>query len=259
MNHWAAMIDFLSAAEAVYLFCGIIALVFVVGLLDASWRLSNLRFHIRRATAAITPLEGTKGFYDQFESLSDTFARRRLFARPWDSFSKTVVLESSRELARTTRRPQEFFNEASLLAPHINLRQLHAMPGYLISLGLFFTFVGLVAAIAVAAQGLGPGSDVAQTQAALVRLLDIASLKFITSVAGISLSIVLSFLQKGWLNRASNAIHRFCEAIEERTQLLTTEQLLYQWLIAQEQTTRSFAHLADDIATEVTLQLKQEG
>ena len=66
-----------------------------------------------------------------------------------------------------------------------------------------------------------------------MQLLDVASLKFISSVAGISLSIILSFIQKAWLNRVNMQIHRFCSAVEKRTQLITTEQLLYQWLIAQ--------------------------
>ena len=254
---WLSIIDFLSSPDAPYWFCGIIAFVFFYGLMEGWLRLSLVRNGMRRATATITEIENTQGFYTQFETLADRFARQPLLARPWAEFAKTVIVDSSRELIRITRRPQEFFHQAGLLAPRLNLRQFNAMPGYLISLGLFFTFIGLVAAIAVAARGLGESSDVAQTQAALVQLLDIASVKFISSVAGISLSIILSFIQKAWFNRASNDIHRFCEAVEARTQLVTTEQLLYQWLVAQEQTTRSFAHLADDIATEVTLQMNQ--
>lgn len=253
---WLTMIDFLSSPHAPMVFCSIIGAVFLYGMLEGWARLNGVRQAVHRATRLVAEIGNTQGFYTQFETLSDQFAGQKLFSRPWAEFAKTVVIDSSRELVRITRRPQEFFHQSSLLAPRINLRQYSAMPGYLISLGLFFTFIGLVAAISVAARGLGQSSDVVQTQAALVQLLDIASVKFISSVAGISLSIVLSFVQKAWLNRAINDIHHFCETVETRTQLVTTEQLLYQWLVAQEQTTRSFAHLADDIATEVTLQLK---
>ena len=160
-------------------------------------------------------------------------------------------------LVRTTRRPQEFFNTASLIAPRINLRLYNAMPGYLISLGLFFTFIGLVAAIAIAAKGLAEGTNIDQTQAALVQLLDVASLKFISSVAGIGLSIILSFVQKAWLNRTSMMIHDVCLDLEARTQLVTTEQLLHQWLLAQQQAARGQSYMAEDIATEVVLQLSR--
>lgn len=256
--HWQALIDFLASADAPYVFCGVLLALFAYGLLDGWVRLATVRVAVRRAIALVEGQQGTQGLFSAYETLGEQFARSGILARPWAEFGKTVVVDSGRELIRITRRPQEFFNESALLATRLNLRQFTAMPGYLISLGLFFTFIGLVAAIALAAQGLGESADAQQTQAALVKLLDIASLKFISSVAGISLSVILSFFQKAWLNRISHNVHRLCDAIEARTQLTTTEQLLYQWLVAQEQTTRQVAHLADDIATEVVLQMQQQ-
>ncbi len=254
---WSSVIAFLSSPGAPYLFCGVILLVFTYALLEGWVRLSGVRRATYRATSLLATADSPESFYGQFEGLGDRFVREPLFTNPWREFSKTVVLDDARLLVRITRRPQEFFNSQSLIAPRINLRLYAAMPGYLISLGLFFTFIGLVAAIAIAAEGLGTGADVEQTQAALVQLLSVASLKFISSVAGIAFSILLSFIQKAWLNRASVLIERFCMALEQRTQLVTTEQLLFQWLIAQQQTQRGQARLAEDIATEVTLQLKQ--
>jgi hypothetical protein len=254
---WLSIINFLSSPNAPYVFCGVILLAFLYAMLEGWVRLNAVRVAVTRATGIIESTTNSEAFYEQFESLGDRFSKESLFTNPWVEFSKTVVLDSARLLVRITRRPQEFFNTSSLVAPRINLRLYTAMPGYLISLGLFFTFIGLVAAIAIAANGLGQGVDITHTQQALVQLLDVASLKFISSVAGISLSIVLSFIQKAWLNRVNMQIHHFCSAMENRTQLITTEQLLYQWLIAQEQTTRGYARLAEDIATEVTLQLNQ--
>lgn len=256
---WASAIEFLSSPTAPYIFCGVIIAVFFYALLDGWVRLSAAQMAISRGILTLNASAGREAFFEQFETIGDQFARQPMFAAAWSEFAKTVIVDRDRRLVRITRRPHEFFNETSLLAPRINLRLYAAMPGYLISLGLFFTFIGLVAAIAIAAQGLGEAADVNQTQAALVRLLDVASLKFLSSVTGISLSIILSFLQKARLNRVSQRIHQFGNAVAAHTQLITTEQLLHQWIIAQEQTTRSFAHLAEDIATEVRLQLSQGG
>lgn len=256
---WASIIAFLSSAGAPYVFCGILILVFLYALLDGWARLAAVQMGVNRGIRTIESAASRQSFFEQFEGLGDQFAKQPTFASAWNEFAKTVIIDGSRQLVRITRRPQEFFNEKSLLSKRINLRLFHTMPGYLISLGLFFTFIGLVAAIAIAAQGLGTSTNVDQTQAALVKLLDIASLKFISSVAGISLSVILSFVQKAILNRVSLRIHQFNDAVELRTQLITTEQLLYQWIQAQEQTTRSFAHLAEDIATEVSLQMSQGG
>ena len=254
---WANFIQFLSSTSAPYLFCGVILLVFFAALADGWVRLSAASMAVRRAINTLEQTTSREVFFQQFEVVSDQFARQPFFANSWGEFAKTVIVDGTRRLIRITRRPGEFFREGSLLAPRINLRLYSAMPGYLISLGLFFTFIGLVAAIAIAARGLSNATDVAATQQALVQLLDVASLKFISSVAGISLSIILSFIQKWMLNGVVRRIHHFCEAVEARTQLVTTEQLLHQWLATQEQTTRSFAHLAEDIATEVSLQLSQ--
>lgn len=256
---WASIIAFLSSAGAPYVFCGILILVFLYALLDGWARLAAVQMGVNRGIRTVEATASRQNFFEQFESVSDQFAKQSTFANAWGEFAKTVIIDGSRQIVRITRRPQEFFSERSLVAPRINLRLYNAMPGYLISLGLFFTFIGLVAAIAVAAQGLGTSTTVEQTQASLVNLLDIASLKFISSVAGISLSIILSFVQKAIQNRVNLRIHQFNDVVEARTQLITTEQLLYQWIQAQEQTTRSFAHLAEDIATEVSLQLSQGG
>lgn len=201
-------------------------MVFLCALV-ANWlQLSDVRRSVRRATETLDTTSNQETFFERFESLGDRFAREPLFANPWGEFSKTVVVDPARQLVRSTRRPHEFFNTSSLIAPRINLRLFSAMPGYLISLGLFFTFIGLVAAIAIAAKGLGQGADVTQTQEALVRLLDVASLKFISSVTGIALSIILSVIQKSWLNSVMMMVHRFCSELERRTQSITTEQLL---------------------------------
>jgi hypothetical protein len=45
--------------------------------------------------------------------------------------------------------------------------------------------------------------------------------------------------------------------MESRTQLITVEQLMFDWITAQHETTRKFQHMADDIAAEVSLKLVQ--
>ncbi|MEJ0010398.1 MAG: hypothetical protein WDN72_07775 [Alphaproteobacteria bacterium] len=236
------------------MFCGVIGLVFLLALIDGWVRLSAVHQEIRRGVATLAGVPDRTAFFAQFESLADQFARQPLFAAAWLEFTKTVILDPARALVLATRRPEEFFHDGALLTPRVNLRLFNAVPGYLISLGLFFTFVGLVAAISIAANGLAAG-DVNATQRALTALLQVASVKFISSVAGISLSIILSFVQKVQLGKASRGIHEFGLLLEQRTQLITTEQLLHRWLLAQEQTTRGLQHLAEDIATEVTMNL----
>ena len=252
---WQSMIDFVSSDQAPTIFSGVIFLVFLAALADGWVRLSAIQQAVDRGIATLAATPTRQSFFEGFELQHDQFARQPLFAAAWAEFGKTVILDSARQIVLVTRRPADFFNEFTLLTPRINMRLFQAVPGYLISLGLFFTFIGLVAAISIAAQALGPEANVNSIQTALAALLQVASVKFISSVTGISLSIILSVVQKIQLGKVGKDIHDFCERLESVTQLTTTEQLLHQWLLAQEQTTRGLSHLAEDIASEVTMNL----
>src|SRR6187399_2137433 len=144
---WTYVIDYLSGNSAPYLFCGTILVVFFHGLIDGWARLAAVQSAVTRGIGILQHAPDRQAFFEQFESLHDQFVKQPLFANSWSEFSKTVILDGTRQLVRITRRPEGFFNERSLIASRLNLRLFAAMPGYLISLGLFFTFIGLVAAI----------------------------------------------------------------------------------------------------------------
>ena len=254
---WDSGIEWVAGASAPWIFCSIIAFAFAYTLIDGWWRLSSASMLLSRGIRTIQSTASRTQFFKEYESIREEFTRQPMFAASWAEFDKTILVNDQRELLLITRRPYEFFNEQGLISPRINLRLYQAFPGYLISLGLFFTFVGLVAAIAIAAKGLDAGT-VEEAQKSLVQLLQVASVKFISSVAGISFSILLSIVQKSHLNRIHALIHGFCAAIESRTQLTTTEQLLYDWLKTQQDSSRQLQHLAEDIATEVAIAIAPE-
>lgn len=61
---------------------------------------------------------------------------------------------------------------------------MRSLPGYFTSVGLIFTFVGLVVALYFASKGFRSG-DAEQAKRAIVELLNAASFKFLTSVAAL--------------------------------------------------------------------------
>lgn len=249
---WQSAIEWVAGGTAPLVFCLIIAAAFLFALVDGWWRLSSTSLLLRRGIRTIEATGSRTRFFKEYETIREEFSRQPVFAASWNEFDKTVLVNEARELLLITRRPYEFFNEQGLVAPRINLRLYQAFPGYLISLGLFFTFIGLVAAIAIAAEGLNAGT-IEEAQKSLVLLLQVASVKFISSVAGISFSILLSIAQKTHLNRIHALLYDFCAAIEARTQITTTEQLLFEWLKEQQGTARQLQHMAEDIATEVAM------
>jgi hypothetical protein len=72
---------------------------------------------------------------------------------------------------------------------------MRALPGYFVSVGLILTFMGLVVALYLAARGMRHGGA-DEARAAIIGLLNVASFKFLTSVAAISGALILSVVWK---------------------------------------------------------------
>lgn len=81
----------------------------------------------------------------------------------------------------------------------------------LVGAGLVFTFLGLVAAIGAASSAVTQGTD---PRNALVGLLGAASVKFLTSIAGIAGSLLLRVWQAVWLGRIASGCAAVSEALD---------------------------------------------
>jgi wobble nucleotide-excising tRNase len=119
-----------------------------------------------------------------------------------------------------------------------------AFPNYLIGLGLFFTFIGLAAALHVAQDGLANGNG----QDALKNLLAVASVKFISSIAGIFSSLVLSVFQRLRLKVFQNNLNEFIRLLEEYTEYKSTEKLLHENYTEQQKHTLALNDMANNIS-----------
>ena len=96
------------------------------------------------------------------------------------------------------------------------------MPNYLVGLGLLFNFLGLVAALYFASAGV-TAANVQEAQGALRDLLAAATLKFVTSIAGLGASIAYSLREKDQLYRISRRVARLCASLEARLVPATPE------------------------------------
>jgi hypothetical protein len=70
---------------------------------------------------------------------------------------------------------------------------MQSLPGYFTSLGLIFTFVGLVVALYFAAKGFRSG-NIEDAKASIIQLLNAASFKFLTSVAALISALMASLV-----------------------------------------------------------------
>ena len=164
----------------------IIIIVFVVFLLQAH--------KVRRLCKLI---EKTNNSDDILGALSNT----KLFALK-EAYEKSICIEITGK-KQTNTLAFEFFSEFSTCnAQRINLRLLDTASGTLVGLGLLGTFLGLTIGIK------DFDSTSTQTiQKSIEMLLGGMGTAFLTSLVGMSLSIIYTVFDKFWRNRLSKHIY----------------------------------------------------
>jgi hypothetical protein len=113
-------------------------------------------------------------------------------------------------------RPSAYITLASLERSGLRLGLMQALPNYFVGLGLVMTFLGLIAGLYFASQGMRT-ADMVEARAALVHLLNSATFKFLTSVAGISMSLIVSLAFRISVESLRLRLDLLCDRIEGAT------------------------------------------
>lgn len=194
----------------------------------AVWTLGS-GFSLGRATKAIriTLINATKilkksadatDFAPSYETVSSEFASDKVLGGPWRGYSQSLIVPSKpgRPVAATVDARQWFDLSGLFRSVGCDPRYHAALPGILVGAGLLFTFLGLAAALTSAREVVAEGVDQARRNAALGDLLGAASVKFITSLAGLGLSIAYALYRKRQLVGTERVFSNFLSALEER-------------------------------------------
>jgi hypothetical protein len=135
--------------------------------------------------------------------------RNETLLAPWAALTTEIVA--------TGRYPNKPFRAFVAESPggreQRQAQMLASLPGYYISIGLLLTFLGLVAALYFAARGFRAG-DMDQARLAIVQLLNAASFKFLSSVAALAASLLLSVFLRFANGRIAAARDRLIDRIE---------------------------------------------
>jgi methyl-accepting chemotaxis protein len=243
------MWQFLINPLAPYFFCGIIVTIFLgTVFFYGKHEKKQIKDSIDSILISIVKFHNRKDFYEKYEAFDSQLLENAVFHNAWAEYAETVIIDPDNERIIITKRPHDYINEHSIISQRINLRLLHAVPNYLVGIGLLFTFIGLVAAIHFAAGGLSDGNG----EQALKNLLQMASVKFLSSITGLFCSMILSVIQKHWLNNLNKKIFEVCRKIEELTISITIEQLLNDSFKDQKDQTNTLKHLATEIAMQIS-------
>ena len=193
---------------------------------------------VLKLTRLVTETGGERDFAKNYASIcarieawQGTGPQGRL-ADIWAEFRETVIEpgEADDGVIQNSARPDEFFNSYSL---GFGLSRWRFWPGVLVSVGLFLTFLGLVAALVQTGDLLksaGDGADSAVMTAALSQLLAVASAKFIMSLSGLFASILVGLSIRVLSGRIDGPVAALSHAIERRVQFLSLADIAQRQL-----------------------------
>jgi hypothetical protein len=216
---------------------------------------------LEQARASVAPYApGTSDFADNLLHVDEQIEGNRSLADAWKAFSNTLLdPEEDRDPReyRVAEPPVLHFRRDAILGGRLNLRLYNAMPNLLTGFGILGTFLGLVAGISLASNGLA-SSDPADAKAALQTLLDGASLAFGTSIAGLLSSIVFSWAEKWQLHEVDKALGQWHSALEQRLRRITPEEFAQHQLAQTLQQTEVLKGFTEPLAFQIADQLGKQ-
>ena len=193
------------------------------------------------------------GFAERFRDLSSE-VQAKPFAgvrHAWEEFRESIFTERDEGgiLAYNTIPPENFFTPDKL---GMNFAAFRAMANYFVGVGLLLTFFGLAAALFFASESItAGGGDVAKTQEALQKLLNAATLKFMTSIAGLLSSIVLSVFVLFASRHVSGLCASICEELEARVRFAVQEHFAVLQLHELREQTAALKTFSTDLAVSI--------
>lgn len=173
----------------------------------------------------------------------------------WDEFRETLIEDKAgaEVVLRNSVRPSSFFNLEDL---HYGPAFSRYVPGLFVTVGLFLTFLGLIAALRQIT-GMSQASP-DEMRASLDGLLGAASAKFIMSLTGLLASIAFTIVLRISTGKVENRIHRLCAALEVRLTFVSLEEVAMEQLTIARGQKDSFMEVGTTLVAELGRSLQQE-
>lgn len=169
--------------------------------------LQELRAAVRNLPlpSRVEPRPATAGLHDLGVTLHNT----GMFLTAWAALQGQVRREGG--------IPDAPFSSFAASDPTLTQDQhrglMAALPGYFTSLGLIFTFMGLVAALYFAARGFRSG-NLDEARASIMQLLNASSFKFLTSVSALGSALLISVVHRYAQSRLRSSVNETLGLIE---------------------------------------------
>ncbi len=172
----------------------------------------------------------------------------------WIEYRETLVLHGEGEARhlRNSVRPSTFLNLEDL---EYGAGFWRIVPGLFVTVGLFLTFLGLVAALGQ--MNVGSAAP-AEMQEMLDGLLTTASAKFIMSLTGLLCSIIFTVVLRIGLGKLEHEIHGLCSRVEFLLKFISLEDIAVEQLQAIKEQREHFRSIGMELVAELGRPLREE-
>jgi methyl-accepting chemotaxis protein len=136
-----------------------------------------------------------------FASIDENMTNNPLLRRSWFRYREDLWEERLQSFRPASRA----FSFENIVPDQMNLGLVDSIPNLLLGLGLLFTFIGLIAALYFASQGVSAAST-EEAKKSLGDLLHAATFKFVTSLVGLACSMLFTLGERRRLNEVTSRI-----------------------------------------------------
>lgn len=190
-------------------------------------------YSLNRPIRFLAKIQNRHEFKERFNEFDELIAHKGFLKHGWEEFCETLL--SREPMIEICVRPSVFLNAADAEHNGLKMKSISSLGGIFISLGLLFTFIGLVAALSLASNTIsqvvsGAGSTTPDAQSrliqiALAELLKTASFKFWTSIAGLLSAILLGIGERMAIRIVNGQFDSLNRHLERVTMTVTPEIL----------------------------------
>lgn len=226
MNILQQIAPVISATPTILAVIGLLVIWAVLSARGLTSSTGKLVAALDRATRELKKAANDVEFSSRYHDTNAVITDDAVLGSRWREFQASLLMPSvTGRPIRTTARPASWFDLGLLRGQGVDMdpRYHAAMPNLLVGAGLLFTFLGLAVALGTAG-GIVTGTAAVRNDA-LKLLLETASFKFLTSLAGMFLSIAYALWRKRRLKLVEKALDDFLSALEVRIPLMTPAAL----------------------------------
>lgn len=191
--------------------------------------IKGIREGIERAIYQVTfESDYRNNFYKNFDKINEDFINNPALSHLWHEFKEHLVRDESKEpIFLNSVSPFSFFNADVILSEKgVNKTKISDTENKLVGLGIFGTFLGLT--IGIIYLSISFSDDMTDMMGGIKKLLHGAGFSFVSSLAGVGLSLRFSYIKGEVFEDLKKSIHDFNVKLEKNLKFTPVEVFSYE-------------------------------